>query len=84
MLLYAWNSCSIAGMDISRSFVVVGREFAFTINYSHLKHFELTSTPDTVTSYSKALAQRLAAGHAVAKLLVDKMRSYHRERMNAL
>ncbi len=45
LLLYAWNSCPIPGTDISRSLIAVGREFAFPIDYSTNKHWELTSLP---------------------------------------
>jgi hypothetical protein len=65
LLLYAWNSCPVLGTDISCSLVAVGREFAFPINYSSSKHWELTSSPATVESYSKDLAEWLAL---VAKL----------------
>jgi len=56
LLLYAWNSCPIPGTDISRSLVAVGREFAFPIDYSTNKHWELTSSPTNVESYSQDLA----------------------------
>jgi hypothetical protein len=49
-LLYAWNSCPILGMDISQSLVAIGREFAFPIDYSTNKHWELTSSPSSVES----------------------------------
>ncbi len=39
LLLYAWNSCPVPGMDISRSLVAIGREFAFLIDYSSGKHW---------------------------------------------
>ena len=55
LALYALNSCPMPGTDISRSFCAVSREFAFPIDYSTDKHLELTSTPVTVTSYSKTL-----------------------------
>ena len=48
LLLYAWNSCPIPGTDISRSLVAVGLEFAFPIDYSTNKHWELTSSPTSV------------------------------------
>ena len=83
LLLYAWNSCPVSGTDISRSFVAVGREFAFPIDYSLSKHWELTSTPTTVKSYSKNLATYLQASREVAQLLVDEIRSYHREYINS-
>jgi len=83
LLLYAWNSCPVPGTDISRSLVAVGREFAFPIDFSTGKHWELTSSPSTVVSYSTELAQRLQACRLVADLLVREQRSYHRELINA-
>jgi hypothetical protein len=72
LLLYAWNSCPIPGMDISRSLVAIGREFAFPINYSTNKHWELTSSPSSVESYSQDLAIPLSALCEVAQLLVQE------------
>ena len=77
LLLYAWNSCPVSGTDISRSFVAVGRVYAFPIDYSTTKHWELTSTPAAVTSYSKDLAIYLQASSEVAKLLVEETCAYH-------
>jgi hypothetical protein len=70
LLLYAWNSSPVPGTDISRSLIAVGRKFAFPIDYSSRKHWELTSSPNTVVTYSKELATRLSACLEVAKLLV--------------
>ncbi len=72
LLLYAWNSCPIPGTDISRSLVAVGCEFAFPINYSTNKHWELTSSPSSVESYSQDLATHLSALCEVAHLLVQE------------
>jgi hypothetical protein len=72
LLIYAWNSCPIPGMDISRSLVAVGCKFAFPIDYLAGKHWELVSSPNTVTTYSKDLAMRLAACRAIAELLVKE------------
>jgi hypothetical protein len=83
LLLYAWNSCPIPGTDISRSLVAVGREFAFPIDYSTNKHWELTSSPTSVESYSRDLATRLSALREVAHLLVNEHRAYHRELINS-
>ena len=83
LLLYAWNSCPVPGTDISRSLVALGREFAFPIDYSSGKHWELTLSPTTVVSYSKELATRLSACLEVAKLLVEEQQSYHQELINA-
>jgi hypothetical protein len=38
LLLYAWNSCPILGIDISCSLVALGQELAFPIDYSTNKH----------------------------------------------
>ncbi len=83
LLLYAWNSCPVPGTDISCSLIAVGRDFAFPINFSSGKHWELTSSASTVVSYSKELATRLSACQAVAKLLVGEQQAYHREYVNA-
>ena len=83
LLLYAWNSCPVPGTDISRSLVAVGREFAFPIDYFSEKHWELTSSPSTVVTYSKELATRLSACREVAELLLQEQRAYHRELINA-
>jgi hypothetical protein len=83
LLLYAWNSCPIPGTDISQSLVAVGREFAFPIDYSTNKHWELTSSPTSVESYSRDLATRLSALREVAHLLVKEHRDYHRELINS-
>jgi hypothetical protein len=83
LLLYAWNSCPVPGTDISRSLVTVGREFAFPIDYLSSKHWELTSSPATVESYSKDLAERLGACRDIAMLLVGEQRAWHRELVNS-
>jgi hypothetical protein len=83
LLLYAWNSCPIPGTDISRSLVAVGHEFAFPINYSTNKHWELTSSPTSVESYSRDLATCLSALREVAQFLVQEHRAYHRELINS-
>ena len=83
LLLYAWNSAPIPGTDLSRCFVALGREFQFPIDFSAEKHMDLTSTPASVTSYSRDLATRLSALRDVAALLVNEQRAYHREFINA-
>jgi hypothetical protein len=83
LLLYAWNSCPIPGTDISRSLVAVCREFAFPIDFSSGKHWELTSSASTVVSYSKELATQLSACREVAEVLVEEQCAYHREYINA-
>jgi hypothetical protein len=83
LLLYAWNLCPVPGTDISRSLVAVGREFAFPIDYSAGKHWQLTSSPSTVKSYSRDLATRLGACREIAELLVSEQREWHRSLVNS-
>ncbi len=83
LLLYAWNSCPIPGTDISWSLVAVGREFAFPIDYSTNKHWELTSSPISVESYSMDLAACLSALCKVTQLLVQEHRACHCELINS-
>ena len=83
LLLYVWNSCPVPGTDISHSLIAVGQEFAFPIDFSSGKYWELTSSPSTVVLYSKELATRLSACHQVTELLVREQCSDHRELINA-
>ena len=71
MLLYAWNSAPIAGTDLSRSLVAVGREFSFPIDFSASKHLELTSSPESVQSYAKTQAELVGASRDIAKALLE-------------
>jgi hypothetical protein len=72
-----WNSCPIPGTNISCSLVPVGCKFAFPIDYSTNKHWELTSFPNGMDSYSRDLATHLAALCEVANLLVQEQQAYH-------
>ena len=83
LLLYAWNSAPIPGTDLSRSLVALGREFSFPIDYSAAKHFELTSSTSSVTSFAKDQAILLEASRKIATVLLDEQRCSHRERINA-
>jgi hypothetical protein len=82
LLLFVWNSCTVPGTDISRSLIAVGREFAFPIDFSSGKHWELTSSARTVVSYSKDLAAQLLACCLVVELLVEEQGAYHHEYIN--
>jgi hypothetical protein len=61
LLLYTWNSGPIPVTNLSCCFVTLGREIRFPINFTANKHFELTSTPSQVMSYSHDLATCLSA-----------------------
>ena len=83
LLLYTWNSCPVPRTNISRSLVAVGCEFAFPIDFSSGKHWQLTSSLATVDSYSRQLAQRLSACREVSELLVCEHRKWHRALINS-
>jgi hypothetical protein len=72
LLLNVWNFCTVPGTDISRRLIAVGRKFAFPIDFSSGKHWELTSSARTVVSYLKDLAAWLLACRLVAELLVEE------------
>jgi hypothetical protein len=61
LFLYAWNSAPIPGTDLLQCFVALGREFQFPIDFSANRHFEMTSTPSTIATYSRKLATCLSA-----------------------
>ena len=83
MALYAWNSAPVIGTDISRSLMVVGREFQFPIDFSADEHNILTSSPSSVTNYACEQATLLSCCRSVAKELINHHRSWHREYINA-
>jgi len=84
MSLYAWNSAPVIGTDISRSLIVVGREFQFPIDFSSEQHQMLTSSPVRVSEFAKEQARLLECGRAIAKELINFHRSWHREYVNSL
>ena len=77
LLVYAWNSCPVPGMDISQSLVAVGCKFQFPIDFSSGKAAALIFVPSLVESYSHLLAEQLSACRKVALLLVCKQRCWH-------
>ena len=62
MALYAWNSAPalVMGTDISRSLLVVGREFQFPIDFSTDMYHVLTSNPAKVNSFASDQARLLS------------------------
>ena len=59
--VYAWNSAPISGINLLRSLVYVGSEFAFPIDCSAAKHLEFTKSPSTVKTYTKTQAKLMEA-----------------------
>ena len=79
MSLYAWNSAPVIGTDISRSLLVVGREFHFPIDFSTERHQLLTSSPLRVSSFAAEQARLLECGRDIARVLIHDHRAWHRE-----
>ena len=70
--------------DSSRCLVICGREFSFPIDFSASTAVCLTSDKKWLKSYAAQQAELLSSARAVAKLVIEEVRAYHRERMNAL
>ena len=83
MLLHAWNLAPIAGIDLSRSLVAVGRKFSFPVDWSASKHLELTSFPESVQNYAKTQAELGNTSRDIAKVLLKEHHAYHRELVNS-
>ena len=82
MALYAWNSAPVNGTDMSRSLLVVGREFQFPIDFSADEHHILTSNPAKTHAFATTQAKLLACCRPIAMELIQHHRSYHREYIN--
>ena len=50
---YAWNSAPISGTDISKSLLVMGREFNFPIDFATDKTFSTSNEPEVIFEYTK-------------------------------
>lgn len=83
LLIYAWNSCPVPGINILRSMVAVGREFSFPIDFSIGKNDKLFSARGTIMSYSKELDSRLDSCHEIVMLLIKEQQSWHCKLINS-
>jgi len=83
MALYAWNSAPVIGTDISRSMLVVGRDFQFPIDFSADEHHILTSNPAKTRAYAASQADLLTYSREIAKELINQHRAWHREYINS-
>eukprot|EP00957_Ditylum_brightwellii_P077403 5881265-Ditylum_brightwellii.AAC.1 len=55
MSVHAWNSAPVIGTDISRSLLVVGREYSFPIDYTSRVELSFNVTPSDVKSYANEM-----------------------------
>ena len=82
-LCYAWNSAPITGTDLSRSLLVVGREFKFPIDISNNRHITHNIDEVNIRSFADDLVQLLTKCREIYILLIQEQRSMHREYRNS-
>ena len=70
MTLYAWDFARVVGTDISRSLLVVGREFHFPIEFLTEQHQILTSSTLKVSLFAAEQARLLKCGREIARELI--------------
>ena len=64
-LCYAWNSAPCTGTDLSRSLLVVGREFKFPIYIEMQKHTMYNINETTIKTYAEKLTDLLVKSREV-------------------
>eukprot|EP00978_Attheya_sp_CCMP212_P005354 scaffold11988_cov59-Attheya_sp.AAC.1 len=82
-LCYAWNSCPVTGTDLSRSLLVVGREFQFPIDFTSRYHVTYDLEVETIKLYSEDLCDLLMKCREIYTLLISEHRAMHCEYRNA-
>jgi hypothetical protein len=83
MCCYAWNSAPVAGTDLSRALLVLGREFHFPIDFTTRQHLTFNVTTTGIKSYAADMLDLMEKCQQVYKLLIHEQRTYHRELRNA-
>eukprot|EP00978_Attheya_sp_CCMP212_P002696 scaffold5516_cov32-Attheya_sp.AAC.2 len=83
-LCYAWNSCPVTSTDLSRSLLVVGKEFQFPIDFTSRYHVTYDLEVETIKSYSEdLLCDLLMKCRETYTLLISEHRAMHHEYRNA-
>ena len=80
---YAWNSSPISGTDISKSLLVMGREYNFPIDFATDDVFSTNNNPQLIFEYTKSLVEILSQSRDIYKILIDEHRAMHRELRNS-
>ena len=80
---YAWNSAPVIGTNISRSLIVVGREFQFPIDIESNNFNVHNIHEDTVLNYAQTQLELLQKCQEIYCILIEEHRSYHREYRNS-
>ena len=80
---YAWNSSPVSGTDISKSLLVMGREYNFPIDFATDKVFSTNNSPQVIFDYTKNLVEILSQSRDIYKILIEEHRAMHREIRNS-
>eukprot|EP00957_Ditylum_brightwellii_P201133 15324196-Ditylum_brightwellii.AAC.1 len=80
--VYAWNLAPVVGTDISRSLLVVGREYSFPIDYTSRSELSFNVTPSDAMSYANEMLNLLHKCRFIFKMLISEQRTLHRELRN--
>jgi hypothetical protein len=83
MLCYAWNSAPVTGTDLSRSLLVVGRDFRFPIDISNNRHITYNINKINFRSFADDLLSLLSKCREIYSLLIQEQRTMHREYQNS-
>ena len=76
---YTWNSDPVATTDLSRSLLVVGREYHFPIDFQSRSHITHNLLESEVKSYAQNLTTLLVKSREIYKILIEEHRAMHRE-----
>jgi hypothetical protein len=82
-LCYAWNSAPVTGTDLSRSLLVVGREFRFPIDIENNRHMTYNIDEVNVRTFADDLLSLLSKCREIYSLLIQEQRAMHREYRNS-
>ena len=80
---YAWNSSPISGTDISKSLLVMGREFNFPIDFATDRTFSTNNDPEVIFEYTKDLVDILQQSREIYRILIDEHCAMHIEIKNS-
>jgi hypothetical protein len=83
MATYAWNSAPVAGTDLSRSLLVLGREFHFPIDFTSRQHITFKLNDKDIKTFASNMLDLMEKCQEVYTLLIQEHRAYHRELRNA-
>ena len=82
LLIYACNSCSVLLTKISQAIDVTGRDFCFTIDFSHEKAVQLISNKNGTETYAKSRGRLLLHMRESVTLNIKELQSYQDERFS--